>query len=422
MSGDDWRFVESNGSKPKDYLTDQDIKQVKISDTKYSPLSCQGEECLVVENGKIVQGYSAEKVEYHANFSTGYISGSGTCVIKIVSPISIEQTWYTPSIPTFCRDFALKPSTDRFVTYEDPIGSGSSFVDVKPFTHINYISSGSDSLIYTSRDGVIQLYEYKYRPLGWVKIYEQNMGTAPAIARAISSKILLLSNGSVLTKNKAGNWQSTVVASDSSKISKFSENLIVAANDSGGLNIYHFNTEKAIYEKQGELSGSDQNKSVAVVNLAKGLVVAKNNSGALIVYRLNTEKAIYEKQGELKSSNFDSEDGFGTSIAVSDDGLTIAVGAPYEDSVAVGINGDQSNNKEKDSGAVYVFRFINNEWKQIAYVKATNTGANDNFGSAVGLSPDGKRLVVLAPNEASASTQNTGGNQQIGRASCRERV
>ena len=43
---------------------------------------------------------------------------------------------------------------------------------------------------------------------------------------------------------------------------------------------------------------------------------------------------------------------------------TLAVGAPWEDSAAVGINGDQSNDASVDSGAVYVFRLGSTAWGQ----------------------------------------------------------
>src|SRR6266705_923328 len=45
-----------------------------------------------------------------------------------------------------------------------------------------------------------------------------------------------------------------------------------------------------------------------------------------------------------------------------------------------------------------------------AYVKASNTGAADEFGFAVALSGDGITLVVGAPGEASAAT-GIGGDQ-----------
>jgi len=42
-------------------------------------------------------------------------------------------------------------------------------------------------------------------------------------------------------------------------------------------------------------------------------------------------------------------------VALSADGTTLAVGAPGEASNATGIDGDQTNNSARGSGAVYVY-------------------------------------------------------------------
>src|SRR5690625_7065059 len=60
---------------------------------------------------------------------------------------------------------------------------------------------------------------------------------------------------------------------------------------------------------------------------------------------------------------------FGHSVALSGDGLTLAVGAIGEASAARGINGDQTNRQASASGAVYVFtQDGDNNWSQQAYV------------------------------------------------------
>ena len=50
-------------------------------------------------------------------------------------------------------------------------------------------------------------------------------------------------------------------------------------------------------------------------------------------------------------------DEFGSSVALSRDGRTLAVGARGEDSGAKGINGNQADNSMKEAGAVYVFTY-----------------------------------------------------------------
>ena len=115
----------------------------------------------------------------------------------------------------------------------------------------------------------------------------------------------------------------------------------------------------------------------------------------------------------LKASNAGAGDRVGggsTSLAVSADGNTLAVGAYREQSAATGIDGDQSDNSANAAGAVYVFVRSNGVWRQQAYVKASNAESGDEFGGSVALSADGDVLAVGAAGEDSAAT-GVGGDQ-----------
>tara|TARA_B110000211_G_scaffold90400_1_gene105587 strand:- start:331 stop:1767 length:1437 start_codon:yes stop_codon:yes gene_type:complete len=106
----------------------------------------------------------------------------------------------------------------------------------------------------------------------------------------------------------------------------------------------------------------------------------------------------------LKASNTGLDDRFfGDVLDLSSDGNTLVVGAPREDSSLTGVNSTATDTTINDSGAVYVFTKSNNVWQQEAYIKASNTGADDHFGSSLSLSGDGKTLVVGAENEAGNS-------------------
>ena len=108
----------------------------------------------------------------------------------------------------------------------------------------------------------------------------------------------------------------------------------------------------------------------------------------------------------LKASNTGTNDGFGSSVAVSGD--TLVVGAKTEDSNATGVNGNQTNHAAGLSGAAYVFARNGDSWVQQAYLKASNTGAGDFFGGEVAISGD--TIVVGAEREASNAT-GVNGNQ-----------
>ena len=131
-----------------------------------------------------------------------------------------------------------------------------------------------------------------------------------------------------------------------------------------------------------------------------------NNSAGLAgaVYVFVRNSGTWSQQAYVKASNTDAIDVFGATVALSGDGHTMAVGAVYEDSNATGIDGDQLNNSFSAAGAVYVFTRSGSTWSQQAYVKASNTGANDNFGASVALSGDGNTLAVGARYESSNAT------------------
>ncbi len=112
----------------------------------------------------------------------------------------------------------------------------------------------------------------------------------------------------------------------------------------------------------------------------------------------------------LKASNTGAADSFGSSVALSADGSTLAVGASREASAATGVGGNETDNSAAYAGAVYVFTRSSTTWSQRAYVKASNTGAGDVFGSSVALSADGSILAVGAMWEDSAAT-GIGGDQ-----------
>lgn len=110
--------------------------------------------------------------------------------------------------------------------------------------------------------------------------------------------------------------------------------------------------------------------------------------------------------GYLKASNTDPLDGFANAVAASGD--TLVVGAPWENSSAAGVDGDQLDNSVSDAGAVYVFVRSSSGWSQQAYLKASNPGSTDEFGYAVAI--DGDTLVVGAFSERSNAT-GVNGNQ-----------
>lgn len=135
---------------------------------------------------------------------------------------------------------------------------------------------------------------------------------------------------------------------------------------------------------------------------------SKSNSGAAYVYK--RASGVWTQHSYIKASGGDAGDAFGTRVALSGSGTTLAVGATGEDSSAMGVNGNQTDNAMVDSGAVYVFQFASNAWTQQAYLKASNAGEADAFGTAIALSSNGNTLAVGGYDDSAASGIN--GDQQ----------
>jgi hypothetical protein len=126
-------------------------------------------------------------------------------------------------------------------------------------------------------------------------------------------------------------------------------------------------------------------------------------SGAGAVYVFVRNGATWSQQAYLKASNVGAGDRFGYSLALSDEGSTLAVGAIGEDSISAGTSGNQADNSAEQAGATYVFARTNGSWTQQAYLKASNTQAGDMFGFCVALSADGSTLGVCAYDEDSSA-------------------
>jgi len=127
---------------------------------------------------------------------------------------------------------------------------------------------------------------------------------------------------------------------------------------------------------------------------ARYMVEACNSTSCTLSAQQLIEGNLVEAIGYLKASTLGRVDRFGSVVSVSGDGNTLAVGAPFEDSAALGINGDQGDGSTQDSGAVYVYTRSDNGWQQQAYLKASNTDVTDFFGTVLSLSADGNTLAV----------------------------
>ena len=149
------------------------------------------------------------------------------------------------------------------------------------------------------------------------------------------------------------------------------------------------------------ISARDEKSIATGIN---GNQADKSALGAGAVYVFTRNVSAWSQQEYIKASNTAENYAFGSSLAVSNDGNTLAVGSTGEASSAQGVGGNKIDKTSPNSGAVYVFTHNNSGWSQQNYVKASNTGANDLFGFSVSLSGDGKTLAAGAFGEASKAS------------------
>jgi hypothetical protein len=77
------------------------------------------------------------------------------------------------------------------------------------------------------------------------------------------------------------------------------------------------------------------------------------DAGAIYMFMHNN--GIWQQQSYVKASNTYTDDLFGSAVALSTDGNTLAVGASGEASAATGIGGDENDNSMEGAGAVYLY-------------------------------------------------------------------
>jgi len=126
------------------------------------------------------------------------------------------------------------------------------------------------------------------------------------------------------------------------------------------------------------------------------------NNGSGAAYVFTRTAGMWSQQAYIKASNGESQDSFGVDVALSDDGGTLLVGSLDEDCKATGVNPPGCDNDWRDDlsmGAAYVFVRNGTTWSQQAFLKASNTGTNDWFGSRLALSGDGNTAAIAASIE-----------------------
>ena len=142
----------------------------------------------------------------------------------------------------------------------------------------------------------------------------------------------------------------------------------------------------------GEAAGDQSGYSVALNEDGTILAVGEwKNTGPLGAFQ--GQVRVYQFTGGAwtqMGSDINGEaagDYFGTAVDLSEDGLTLAVGAPFNADVG------------SQAGHVRLFTFASNTWSQLGS-DIDGFSSNDQFGSSVALSANGRTVAVGAPTDA----------------------
>ncbi len=197
--------------------------------------------------------------------------------------------------------------------------------------------------------------------------------------------------------------ENTLKASDGATDDCFGSSVTVSAdggtvavgstgNDSGKGAVYVFQWNGSSYSQMPKLTANDGEgldffgSSVAVSADGSVLVAGAigdddkgSASGAAYVYRWNGSS--YAQEQKLTASDGVANDALGTSVAVSENGSTVVVGSPGNDS---------------NKGSVYVYRWNGSSYAQEQKLTASDGATLDYFGNSVVVSGDGGMVVVGA--------------------------
>ncbi|WP_324662630.1 FG-GAP repeat protein [Haloarcula sediminis] len=118
---------------------------------------------------------------------------------------------------------------------------------------------------------------------------------------------------------------------------------------------------------------------------SRALIGASHDSnGAGSAYIFARSDGSWSQQTKIAADDGDSDDQFGCSVAMSDDGEHAFVGAKYDRATA------------SDAGSAYVFERSGGAWRQRAKLTADDGDSEDHFGTSVDISGDGSTLLTGA--------------------------
>ena len=158
---------------------------------------------------------------------------------------------------------------------------------------------------------------------------------------------------------------------------------------------YIFTRSGSTWTQQAKLiasdgAGNDQfGRSVAISGNGNTAIVGsyRNNTSKGSAYIYTRSGSTWTQQAKIAANDAVSNDWFGFSVSISNDGNTAIVGAYVDD------NG---------RGSAYIFTRSGSTWTQQAKLVASDAADGDWFGYSLAISGDGNTAIVGARNDDSA--------------------
>ena len=166
--------------------------------------------------------------------------------------------------------------------------------------------------------------------------------------------------------------------------------------------VYAFTRSGTTWSQQAFIQCSDRAQydgfgaQIAVSSNGNDAIIGvKEKAGGGAAYVFNRSGTTWSQQAKILSSDLQTGDAFGSNVDISDNGATVIVGAPTEDTGASNV------------GAAYVFTRSGTTWSQQQKLQASDKQIYDNFGIAVGLDTTGD-LAIIGANYEDTDYGNAG--------------
>jgi hypothetical protein len=168
--------------------------------------------------------------------------------------------------------------------------------------------------------------------------------------------------------------------------------------------VYHYTRSGTTWTLESTLVASDKaigdgfgtSVSLSADGLRMAVGAAYRDSGAIIdsgaVYHYTRAGSVWTLESTMIASDKVTNDWFGSAVALSGDGLRLAVGASR-----------RSFNSIPNCGAVYHYTRSGSVWTQESILTASDYARNDYFGSSVSLSTTGNLMSVGAYGKTTGS-------------------